>query len=64
MDERIEKWLQDILSAIEEIESFILETGTLNISNFKNNLLLKRAVERNFGIIGEAMNRIVKRDAE
>jgi len=31
---------------------------------YKGNLLLKRTVERNFEIIGEAINRILKDDPE
>jgi uncharacterized protein with HEPN domain len=61
MDERIKKWLYDIHKAIEEIESFLPE-GERNFFEYKQNILLKRAVEREFEIIGEAMNRILKRD--
>ena len=36
----------------------------LNLFKYKNSLILKRAVERNLEIIGEAINRIKQRDPE
>ena len=63
MDERILKWLFDIKMAIEEIEEYF-QTEERNFEKYKRNVMLKRAVERNFEIIGEAMNRIAKRDAK
>ena len=53
MDDLTKKHLQDILTAIEEVESF-----------FYSNLCLRRAIERNIEIIGEAMNRILKVDKD
>ena len=61
MDERINKHLEDILIAIDEIDIFF-ETIPRRYDIFINNLLLRRAVERNIEIIGEAMNRILKSD--
>jgi uncharacterized protein with HEPN domain len=61
MDSRIKAWLYDIQTAIVEIESF-LEGRAKNFFEYKGNLLLKRAIEREMEIIGEAMNRITKRD--
>jgi len=63
MDERVEKWLYDIRVAIEEIESFF-ENTEKTFSNFRQNLMLKRAIERNLEIIGEATNRILARNAD
>ncbi len=63
MDERTLKYLFDIKIAIEEIDSYF-ETEKRNFFNYQKNLMLKRAVERNLEIIGEAMNRILKRDPE
>jgi len=63
MDERIEKWLYDIRFAIEEIESFFENTDRI-FTNFKQNTMLKRAIERNLEIIGEATNRILKQNPE
>lgn len=61
MDERILKWLFDMKMSIEEIDSFFL-TNEKDFLKYRQNLMLKRAVERNLEIIGEAMNRVLKRD--
>lgn len=63
MDDLIKKHLQDILTAVEEINSFFGSEPKL-YDNFYSNLCLRRAVERNIEIIGEAMNRILKIDKE
>lgn len=62
MDERIEKWFYDIKLAIEEIESFFHSSG-YDFSEYKSNTMKKRAIERNLEIIGEALNRIVKKES-
>ena len=59
MDDRMKKYLEDILLAIDEIDIFF-ETLPKRYDVFVNSLLLRRAVERNIGIIGEAMSRILK----
>jgi uncharacterized protein with HEPN domain len=61
MEEKIQKWLYDIQIAIEEIESFFGDTPN-NFNQYSSNLILKRAVERDLEIIGEAVNRILKED--
>ena len=61
MDERIKKYLQDILTAIEEVESFFGDKPK-RFDEFFGDLLLRRAIERNIEIIGEAMNRILRID--
>ena len=61
MDERILKWLYDIKIAIDEIDSYF-ETHDKDFFKYRSNLMLKRAVERDLEIIGEAINRIVKKD--
>ena len=61
MDERILTWLYDVKLAIEEIEGFLSNTPN-DFKYYSSNLLLKRAIERNLEIIGEAVNRIVKHD--
>ena len=63
MDELIKKHLQDILTAIEEVESFFGNAPKV-YDDFYSNLCLRRAVERNIEIIGEAMNRILKVDKD
>ncbi len=61
MDNDIKTWLYDILNAIMEIESFF-DDSTKEFAKYQNDLKTKRAVERNIEIIGEALNRILKRD--
>ena len=61
MDDLIKKHLQDILTAVEKIESFFGHKPKL-FEDFYSNLCLRRAIERNIEIIGEAMNRILKTD--
>jgi uncharacterized protein with HEPN domain len=61
MDDTIKTWLYDILSSINEIESYFVETPKL-FEVYQNDLRTKRAVERNIEIIGEAMSRILKED--
>ena len=61
MDDRIKKYLQDILTAIEEVESFFGDKPKL-FDEFFGDLLLRRAIERNIESIGEAMNRILRID--
>ena len=62
MDDREKKYLEDILIAIEEINVYF-ETLPKRYDEFLNNMLLRRAVERNIEIIGEAMNRILKSES-
>ena len=59
MDEKVKKYLEDILIAINEIDIFF-ETLPKRYDEFCNNLLLRRGIERNIEIIGEAMNHILK----
>jgi uncharacterized protein with HEPN domain len=47
--------------AIDEIEAFFQERGK-DFFEYRKNPMLKKAVERNLEIIGEALNRILKRD--
>jgi uncharacterized protein with HEPN domain len=63
MDNNIKTWLFDILSSINEIESYFVETPKM-FEIYQNDLRTKRAVERNIEIIGEAMSRILKLDSE
>ena len=59
MNERILKWLFDIRDAISEIDSYF-ENTPKEFEQYKSNIILKRAVERDLEIIGEAVNRILK----
>jgi len=63
MNEEIKTWLFDISNSINEIEGYFLERPKI-FSDYENDLLLKRAVERNIEIIGEAMSRILKKNPE
>lgn len=60
MDDRIKKYLFDIKTAIESIQSYVGEDR--DFESFCSQKMLKRAVEREFEIIGEALNRILKLD--
>ena len=59
MERAVNKALEDILSAILEIESFF-ETRPMRYDVYLSDVCLRRAVERNITIIGEAMNRLLK----
>ena len=62
MDERILKWIFDIQIAINEIDVFFT-IYPKDFFEYKNNIVLKRATERELEIIGEAVNRIIKQDS-
>ncbi len=51
--------LYDILQAVERIERFI---GDATFDDFERDDMMRSAVERQFEIIGEAMNRLTQRD--
>jgi len=55
MNDEIRKNLIDILQAAEEIRGFTLG---MDFPNYRDSPLTQRAVERDFEIIGEALNRI------
>jgi uncharacterized protein with HEPN domain len=63
MNERVLKCLYDIKSAIEEIDTFI-DSNSTDFENYKTDTILKRAIERNLEIIGEAMSRILREDPD
>ena len=54
MDDVINKHLQDILDAVSEVESFFGDKPKY-FGEFCDDLCLRRAVERDIEIIGEAM---------
>ncbi len=62
MDKGINKYLYDIKESIQSIESYLGEKRVFNI--YMSDKMLRRAVEREFEIIGEAINRIDKIDPE
>ncbi len=59
MNDNVRKNLIDILQASEEIETFI---RGMTYSDYHDSPVTQRAVERDFEIIGEALNRIKKID--
>lgn len=58
MDFREKKRLQDILSCIQNINTYL--EGNKIFDKYDNNALLQDAVERNLITIGEAMNALLK----
>jgi len=61
MNEKVLKCLYDIKFAILEIDSFFVGREK-RFEEYSKDLILKRAIERDLEIIGEAMNRILKED--
>ena len=59
MDNRVNKYLQDVLTAIDEI-CFFMESRPREYAVFCEDLLFRRGVERNIEIMGEAMNKALK----
>jgi uncharacterized protein with HEPN domain len=55
------KYLYDIRESIESIEQYLGKD--LNFNDYQANKLVRRAVERELGIIGEAMSRLLKVDS-
>lgn len=62
MDRKIIMWLCDILNAVNEIDSYFTENEK-RFQIFEKDLKTRRAVERNLEIIGEALHRILKVEA-
>lgn len=58
MDNRIKSWLEDVERSIDEIYDFLPKKR--DFLEYQEDLKTKKAVERNIGIIGEAINRILK----
>lgn len=56
MDNKVRKFLFDINVSIHSIEDYLGDDR--NFIAYENNKMLRRAVEREFEIIGEAMNKI------
>ena len=61
MERAIKKSLEDILTVINEIESFF-ENGERRFDVYMSNTCLRRAIQMNIAIIGEATNRLLKLD--
>ncbi|MEX0810597.1 MAG: HepT-like ribonuclease domain-containing protein [Chitinophagales bacterium] len=61
VDNEIKTWLYDIFQSIKEIESYY-ENRPRKFEEYLSDIKTKRAIERNIEIIGEATNRILKKD--
>lgn len=61
MQPKILKFLLDIQSVIEEIETVKTKSNN-NFNSFRSDILLQRAVERDLEIIGEAIRKIIEVD--
>jgi uncharacterized protein with HEPN domain len=58
MKHQPEKYVADVLQSIVQIESFVAECHSFR--EFEKNILVKKAVERNLEIIGEAIHHLSK----
>ena len=63
MDERVKKYIEDMLKAISEIEVALDRFGR-QYEMFEDDIVFRRFVERNIEILGEAMNRILKLESD
>lgn len=59
MNNRALKYILDIESIITEIESLKERVGN-NFNLFQNDIIIKRAAERDLEIIGEAVNKLTQ----
>lgn len=60
MKKKIKKYLFDIIVAIDSVEEYV--SNVADLESYLQNKLVRRAVEREIEIIGEAVNRILKQD--
>jgi len=58
MDEKIKKYLSDILESINAIDDYLQGKRDFNV--YLQNKIIRRSVEREIEIIGEAVNRLLK----
>ena len=62
MQLEIQKYLFDIQTSINSINEYLDDKRDFN--HYQNNKLLRRGIERELEIIGEAANRILKFDSD
>ncbi len=62
MTEKGRKYLSDILTAIDLIEDFLVDTPDFSL--YQNDLKTQSAVERQLAIIGEALNKLKQTEAD
>lgn len=60
MDKSYVKYLEDINIAILDIKSHLENSKSTTFAEFNANLTTKRAIEREFMIIGEALNKALR----
>lgn len=58
MMEKSKKYCSDIFRAINLIEDFMIDTPEFHF--YQNDLKTQSAVERQLGIIGEALNKLIQ----
>lgn len=63
MDENILKYLEDVRLACEDVDQFLANYPN-RFDVFSNDKLMIRAVERSVEIMGEAINRILKKESD
>lgn len=61
MSHDVKKYMLDISNAIDSIYEYL--GPKRNFNSYESNKLLRRAVERELEIIGEAVNRLIKLDS-
>jgi uncharacterized protein with HEPN domain len=61
MDNDIKIWLYDILQSINEIDSYYDYKPRI-FKEYVSDIKTKKEIERDFEIIGEVVNRILKKD--
>jgi uncharacterized protein with HEPN domain len=61
MDNRVKQYLFDIEQSISDVKSYISTVKSLQ--EYEDDKLIRRAVERELEIIGEALNRILRIDS-
>ena len=61
MSHDVKKYLLDISNSIDSIYEYL--GPERNFNSYESNKLLRRAVERELEIIGEAVNRLIKLDS-
>lgn len=62
MQREVKKYLHDIWESIDSIETFL--QGRNDFNEYLSNKLLRRGIERELEIIGEATNRILQLNSE
>lgn len=63
MERNVKKFLEDILNVINEIDGFFAESEK-RYDEYLSNTCLRRAIQMNISIIGEAVNRLLKLEPE